>query len=132
MGRRLELPPRCAICGTYEPSYGDYCSRCIGKSAFHEALSHAWEPDQVRIEGKLYQIRPSPPQDPRLPFPSRSGHGFAGAEFIIRFHDGRVVRTDNLWSYGPIPEEYRESLPDNAVFVKTRRRKGGRTRAPGR
>jgi hypothetical protein len=87
----------------------------------------AWNPNQVRIGGKLYRVLPEPPPDPRAPFPSTSGYGFGGARFKIRFHDGRRVETRNLWSYGEIPGEYREALPDNAVFAKPRRReKGGK------
>ena len=43
--------------------------------------------------------------------------GFGGAKFTIRFHDGRVVKTDNLWCQGDIPERFRDELPDNAVLI---------------
>ncbi len=44
--------------------------------------------------------------------------GFGGAEFKIRFNDGREVICDNLWSQGDIPEHLKNLFPDNAVFVK--------------
>lgn len=41
--------------------------------------------------------------------------GHSGREFLIRFFDGREVRTTNLWSQGKIPERF--DLPDNAEFM---------------
>lgn len=43
--------------------------------------------------------------------------GFGGAKFTILFNDGRVVKTDNLWVQGDIPELFRDELPDNAVLI---------------
>jgi hypothetical protein len=43
------------------------------------------------------------------------GHG--GAEFDIRFNDGREVVSHNLWAQGSVPERFRGRLPNNAVFV---------------
>lgn len=42
--------------------------------------------------------------------------GHAGTTFMVKFHDGRVVMTTNLWSQGTIDPEWREVLPDNATF----------------
>jgi hypothetical protein len=118
MGRRLEMPPACARCGKRDPQHGGYCKKCIGHATWLHAIQHAWEPAQVRIKGHLYDIRPEIPPDKRYPEPT-GGKGFGGRSFTIRFFsDGRIVKTGNLWSIGPIPEEYREALPDNAEFVK--------------
>ncbi len=46
--------------------------------------------------------------------------GFAGAKFKIKFFDGRLIQTNNLWHQGMIPEHFRSVLKDNAVFIKTR------------
>lgn len=43
--------------------------------------------------------------------------GFGGAKYTIRFNDGRVVKTDNLWFQGDIPELFRDELPDNAILI---------------
>lgn len=43
--------------------------------------------------------------------------GFGGTIYFIKFNDGRLVRTSNLWSQGEIPEPLRPWLPDNAEFV---------------
>lgn len=45
--------------------------------------------------------------------------GFGGAEFKIRFHDGREVVTHNLWCQGEIPKHFKEELSDNAVFIQS-------------
>ena len=42
--------------------------------------------------------------------------GFAGARWRVRFFDGRVVETDNLWHQGDIPEAFRGVLSDNATL----------------
>src|SRR5687768_2519908 len=64
----------------------------------------------VRVKGRHYTIED---EDKDL-FGMR---GFDGAEFTIKFHDGRVVKTTNLWAQGVIPERFRGRLPDNAEFV---------------
>ena len=46
----------------------------------------------------------------------RLGHG--GHEFKIRMNDGREIVTNNLWHNGEVPENHREVLRDNAVFIK--------------
>lgn len=65
------------------------------------------KPTTVRAKGHHYQMG-----DDRDPFP-----GFAGATWTVKFHDGRVVTTKNLWHQGEVPEHFRERLPDNAEFV---------------
>lgn len=44
--------------------------------------------------------------------------GHAGRKFIIKFDDGEVIKTTNLWHQGEIPERFRKYLPNNATFVK--------------
>lgn len=65
----------------------------------------------ARIEGRHYIIRP----ETDAPAHCR---GHSGRYFVIRFFDGRMVPTTNLWSQGSIPEEFKDLLPDNAEFVK--------------
>lgn len=43
--------------------------------------------------------------------------GFGGAEFIIEFNDGAIVKTTNLWCQGNIPDEFKDLFPNNAKFV---------------
>jgi len=48
--------------------------------------------------------------------------GFGGRKFVVRFtagpNEGKTLTTYNLWHQGPIPERFRDRLPDNAVFVE--------------
>ncbi len=69
------------------------------------------DPRQVRVRGRLYWLGPDYQSTPR------ECKGFAGAEFRIRFLDGREVITHDLWTNGVIPLAYREELPDNARFL---------------
>jgi hypothetical protein len=68
-------------------------------------------PSIVRIKGSHYWIEPDKPKN-------TSFLGFGGAAFRIKFNDGRIITTHNLWHQGTIPERFRERLPDNAVFIK--------------
>lgn len=65
----------------------------------------------ARINGHHYVIAPDSPR-PGL------GDGFGGRRTTIRFHDGMVVTTRNLWSQGEIPERFRDHLPDNAEWAQ--------------
>lgn len=67
----------------------------------------------VVIDGHRYEVDLKNPMSPPRPF-----LGFAGRVFTIRFHDGREVTTNNLWTQGEIPERFRERIPDNAEFVR--------------
>ena len=66
---------------------------------------------QVIIKGAHYYIGD---QDKTTPSHCR---GFGGKKFVIKFFDGTVVETVDLWYQGKIPEMFLEQLPDNAEFV---------------
>lgn len=42
--------------------------------------------------------------------------GFCGTKFCIKFFDGTVIYTNNLWHNGTIPDNFREKLPDDATL----------------
>lgn len=46
--------------------------------------------------------------------------GFGGRSHTIKFDNGDVVVTKNLWHQGEIPKRFRGHLPNNATFVDTR------------
>lgn len=46
----------------------------------------------------------------------KSHMGCGGREVTVRWHDGRVTSTNNLWGQGTIPEHFRDRLPDTAVL----------------
>jgi hypothetical protein len=120
MGRRLEMPPRCPRCekGAIDTREG-FCYRCAYLEKWDAFVRDAWNPLQVRIEGEMYLIGPEQDRKDRN---WERGSGFGGRRFRIAFHDGRRVTTHNLWFHGEIPADYREALPNNAVFIT----KGGR------
>lgn len=43
--------------------------------------------------------------------------GHFGKEFYIRKYDETLLRVNNLWNLGKIPERFREQLPDTANFL---------------
>lgn len=47
-----------------------------------------------------------------------SFNGFAGQRFVIRFFDGRIVETCDLWLQGKVPELFFDKLPVNAEMVR--------------
>ena len=77
-----------------------------------------WEeennPNAVRVEGNHYLITPDRP--------NAAFQGFGGAEFVIKFNDGREATSHNLWDQGAIPNIFKELLPDNASFITKQQR----------
>jgi hypothetical protein len=104
----------CSICGKrYDPaSYMNTKNgRCFTCEFWFEKIQWAEENPgrSVRIGGKHY-IAASDLQ-------TGSIRGFGGRGFVIKFHDGRIVQTANLWHNGDIPKYLQSYLPDNAVFL---------------
>lgn len=64
----------------------------------------------VIVKGTHYLISRDDPQNYRW-------SGFGGSKFIIKFHDGRIVTSRNLWCQSAIPHHFRDKMPDNAVFL---------------
>lgn len=46
--------------------------------------------------------------------------GHSGRKFNIKMNDGTEIFTNNLWCCGDIPENHREVLCDNAIFVEVK------------
>jgi len=61
---------------------------------------------QVIVDGIHYMLSDS------------SIRGYCGSHFKIKFFDGRLVETDNLWHQGKIDDMFRYYLKDNAVFIQ--------------
>lgn len=47
----------------------------------------------------------------------RRMRGFGGQKFCIRFFDGRMVSTKNLWHQGTVPVIWYDKFQPNAEFV---------------
>ena len=121
MGKRLSMPPACERCGKPRVSRELLCDACAPHATWRRAIQVAWNDNQVRVDGVLYEVHPYPTIDPIHPTEPTGALGFGGRLFFIRFKDGRSATTRNLWEVGRIPEEYREALPDNAKFIKQRK-----------
>lgn len=95
--------------GRYEGSSPDRAgaerSAEFGRQFWNEKIAIKDDPRVARVSGTHYQIGDENAKGMR---------GFGGARAIIRFHDGRVVESSNLWTQGQIPLAYRDQLPDNA------------------
>lgn len=107
---------KCEICGK-EIEHSSYagatlCSdnECFSKYYWLERVNNQDSPTQVVIDGFVFQIG----REDSL----SSFRGFSGRQFKIKFFDGRIVTTTNLWHNGKVPEEFRDQLPDNAEWYK--------------
>ena len=103
----------CEICGErIEKSMfsgGIYCSKqCFHAKYWLERVMNKDSKTQVVIDNTVYQIDR---EDSSSCF-----RGFDGRTFYIKFNDGRIVKTTNLWHNGTVPEAFRELLPDNAQW----------------
>ena len=105
---------KCRICGKefnkirWLKPYEDICSdKCFRMNFWNEIVAE--KENHVFIDGKSYSIAP---EDDDSPF-----RGCSGRHFKIKFDDGKIVETTNLWCQGEIPEEFRDILKDNAKFI---------------
>lgn len=110
----------CSICGKefdkphyYEP-FNDVCD----SGCFSEKLWRIREKEYIDgrqfiiIDGCLYT------DDGYVKNPKYASHlGHGGREFNIKMNDGTEIFTNNLWCGGAIPNNHREILCDNAVFI---------------
>lgn len=111
------LDEPCRECGCLvSTNYVDYTkdalireNLCFYCYFWKDKLKHVDNPNVARIAGTHYYI-----DEDR---PNAAFKGFGGMGFTIKFNDGRVVTTHNLWCQGDIPVVFRDRLPDNAVFI---------------
>lgn len=85
------------------------CHGCLFWSDYAKTSS---DPAHLVVNGYHYVISPDQPNGYR----GFVGHG--GAEFLIKFSDGREVVSRNLWAQGQVPQHFRDRLPDNAEFLQ--------------
>ena len=89
---------------------GNHCHDC----SFWLRKQYLSEEDKKRqtiVDGCHYMYMVTN-EDEELVF-----RGYGGRAFHILFHDGREVKTSNLWSQGKIPQEFRHLFPDNAQLI---------------
>ena len=81
---------------------------CFGCAYWTLKVELKDDQSSVRIDGVQYFIGSEI---------NKAFSGFGGHEFNIRFFDGRLVKTNNLWHNGTIPAQFRTKLTDNAEFL---------------
>lgn len=99
---------------------GQYCGNCP-EAAAEEFIAHS-----IASTARHFQSIFDRRFDPRSVIANGSAYwvgsagdypkGFGGQRWRITWLDGRSVVIDSLWHEGPIPEEWRERLPDNAIL----------------
>ena len=111
---------RCIICNKQieKSSYAhkNICgSECFAIDYWNDKVLLQDNPRVVRVNGEHYYIGKESLEKNNN---NKSFNGFGGRKFVVKFFDGRFVKTTNLWHNGKIPKEFRKSLPDNAEFVE--------------
>lgn len=86
---------------------------CFNCNFWHNYVLRKNDKRIVRVKGLHYCIAPE------LDKPEYGGYG--GHKWYIKFFDGRLAVTTNLWHQGTIPAHFRLQLPNNAVFVKEKK-----------
>ena len=64
------------------------------------------------VNGEHYIVHPYVP-NPRNP----KILGMGGHELSFRLQDGTILKSNDVWYQGPIPEHWRSRFPDNAKRV---------------
>lgn len=105
---------KCPTCGKELGTYvsDEYSMKetgeCFGCSLWRERLPLVGKPNIAIIDGTFYTIGDENSKDPF--------RGFGGDKFVIKFKDGRVVTTNNLWCGGEISDAWKPQFPNNADF----------------
>lgn len=88
---------------------------CFTCNHWLELLEPQGHMARVVVDGRHYMY------DNRMPYVEKPtgfmGHG--GTVFNIKFlNSGDVIKTNNLWTQGEIPEHMLKYFPNNAVFIE--------------
>jgi len=107
----------CTLCGQiFHTNYMDEVKEvllkrniCFTCRFWEEIITRPDQDKCVRVDGRHYIIGEISGDENHF-----KGHG--GRKFEVRFFDGRVVSTNNLWHQGKVPEHFKAKIPDNAIF----------------
>jgi hypothetical protein len=83
---------------------------CHSCTFWKDKIDIKFSPKTVRVGGDHFYIEPDAKDDNQF-------KGLGGARYGIKFNDGRLLLSHNLWSQGTIPKHFRSRLPDNARFL---------------
>ena len=111
---------KCKICGETEESSHwidgeemlekEHCFDCHYWLQCHEDdITNRKDHKYVIENGTHYIIEPEDSKETYF-------RGFGGAKVKIKFFDGTEVISTNLWYQGPIPERFRDIMPDNGTI----------------
>ena len=114
---------KCSICDKefdkpcFNKPYDDVCWNCFGEKLWRIREKEYMDGKSfIIINGWLYTDG-GYVKNPINP----SWLGHSGQIFNIKMNDGTEIYTNNLWCGGEIPENHREILCDNAVFITKRK-----------
>lgn len=112
---------KCHLCGATErlDDYGTSSPFYNTMREQHVCFSCAFWLDKIQnppadreiIKGHHYTIHPTAKR------PDNILRGFNGKEFFIRRFDGTLIKSNNVWHQGEIPERFRKDLLDTATFI---------------
>src|ERR1044072_3747368 len=98
-------------CDTFEESAAIWIKELNDTKAFWDEKLD-WT-HSIRIDGQHY----TPGDNNGRNIPNHC-KGYGGWKHTIRFFDGQILETDDLWHQGKIPPVMREWLPNNAEFIR--------------
>lgn len=111
---------KCKICGKtetvkfYDSDKLEALQECYHCNFWMKIVHDINNPSRFIINGQAYY------NDGRKPEGYDGFQGFDGRLFRIRrLSNKEVIVTNDLWLNGEVPPEFRNQLPDNAVFEST-------------
>lgn len=120
---KYPLPYNCKLCGNQE-NPDDFCNEnnrvvetmlkqhvCFNCAFWMNIINSQAPPGQIII-GHTYYIA-----HPYVKRPLNRIKGNNGKEMYIRIFNGELIKSNNVWCKGEIPEQFREQLPDTANFL---------------
>lgn len=111
----------CKLCGQEENilQYNSSCKYLSIMAKQHVCFQCAFwidkianpPPNRMIIGGCHYTVHPF------VRRPNNVLKGCGGKEFYIRKMDGTLIKSNNVWFQGEIPEHFRDQLPDMGHFL---------------
>ena len=86
--------------------------KCCFTCAFWFEKLKLWKNDRnwLVVDGQSYHVNPI------LSKPTVF-QGFGGHWFFFKKNDGTLIKSNNVWCQGKIPEHFKKLIPNNAVMV---------------
>ncbi len=102
----------CSKCGNGKVSGNrEYCFGCFFWYEVIESIARGSKRYMI-CDGICYII--APPAEINDPFIGSGGRTYV---FSTMGEDPRVIESRNVWYHGPVPDYFRNELPDNAIML---------------